>query len=465
MTDLSRQIVDAIIKGQDANAQKMFETAMSQSINRELDDMKVAVGQRIFTESVDTGYMPQKQSFSVEAIDTEGKPVKYNDNAYSARTVHKKAIDRGHQVVKVLDSEGHDVTDTAKTSSMYESKVEESIDQSFADWKANVASTYPKHANRIMHVAKPDGTISAQIPGKDRSFGVFDPKKGSGEVLTEAVDFNNPLINTAYDWHGGQSSPLYSFASTGGVVHSEDHRENLKHELDANITDAKTRETEGDSEYKGETSKLQALKDHISSVPVKHSLSESTSVNDDLPENSYDNFEHHLSNSSNPNATKEHLDAAIQHPHPYIRMKAAENPNATKEHIDKALTDTNSSVRIAAATNKNATKEHLDKALKDTNSSVRIAAATNPNASKSQIINAFNDKYSHPRYVAKGMNLAEDTATGDMAAQIADQKRQEKEAEDAEKAHQASTEKAPTLQDVVSILGNTVSVADTGVAK
>lgn len=31
------------------------------------------------------------------------------------------------------------------------------------------------------------------------------------------------LIDVAFSWHGGQSSPLYSFASTR-TVHSEEHR-------------------------------------------------------------------------------------------------------------------------------------------------------------------------------------------------------------------------------------------------
>ena len=39
------------------------------------------------------------------------------------------------------------------------------------------------------------------------------------------------IIQTAYDWHGGQDSALYSFASTGGVVWSEDHRRNLIGEI------------------------------------------------------------------------------------------------------------------------------------------------------------------------------------------------------------------------------------------
>ena len=40
------------------------------------------------------------------------------------------------------------------------------------------------------------------------------------------------IVQTAYAWHGGQSSALYSFASTGGVVWSEDHRRGLLVEVD-----------------------------------------------------------------------------------------------------------------------------------------------------------------------------------------------------------------------------------------
>ena len=39
------------------------------------------------------------------------------------------------------------------------------------------------------------------------------------------------LVLTAFDHHGGQNSPLYSFASCGGVVHDETHREQLIKEL------------------------------------------------------------------------------------------------------------------------------------------------------------------------------------------------------------------------------------------
>jgi hypothetical protein len=36
---------------------------------------------------------------------------------------------------------------------------------------------------------------------------------------------------TAYEWHGGQFSPLYSFASTECAVYSESHRSDLNYEI------------------------------------------------------------------------------------------------------------------------------------------------------------------------------------------------------------------------------------------
>ena len=39
----------------------------------------------------------------------------------------------------------------------------------------------------------------------------------------------------AYEWHGGGGSSLYQFASTGGKVHSEEHRQDLVSEIEKNI--------------------------------------------------------------------------------------------------------------------------------------------------------------------------------------------------------------------------------------
>ena len=56
------------------------------------------------------------------------------------------------------------------------------------------------------------------------------------------------------------------------------------------------------------------------------------------------------------------------------RAVAIQHPNATKEHIDKALNDTNPFVRDAVIEHPKATKEHLDKALNDRDLSIRRAA-------------------------------------------------------------------------------------------
>jgi hypothetical protein len=42
----------------------------------------------------------------------------------------------------------------------------------------------------------------------------------------------SPIRLTAYEWHGGGSSPLYSFASCGGLVHDEEHRQRLYVEIE-----------------------------------------------------------------------------------------------------------------------------------------------------------------------------------------------------------------------------------------
>lgn len=50
------------------------------------------------------------------------------------------------------------------------------------------------------------------------------------EALGGVEDKRN-FVELAYDWHGGQNSPLYSYASTGGTVHNRDHAVGLLHEL------------------------------------------------------------------------------------------------------------------------------------------------------------------------------------------------------------------------------------------
>jgi hypothetical protein len=101
-----------------------------------------------------------------------------------------------------------------------------------------------------------------------------------------------------------------------------------------------------------------------------------------------------------PNASKEHIDHALDDEREDVRMAAISHPNATKAHINHALNDDDYEVRQAAVSNKNATSEHIDKALNDKSGMVRMAAAAHPNASSKHIDKALNDKSEHVRHVA-----------------------------------------------------------------
>jgi len=69
----------------------------------------------------------------------------------------------------------------------------------------------------------------------------------------------------AYGWHGGQSSPLYSFASTG-KIHGPEHRHGLLREIDSSLNHP-DKHTLWDA---GELRELQSLRSHLAIAPDKH---------------------------------------------------------------------------------------------------------------------------------------------------------------------------------------------------
>lgn len=83
-------------------------------------------------------------------------------------------------------------------------------------------------------------------------------------------------VSTAYSWHGGQNSALYSFASTGGIVHNEGHRNSLIGEINGNLHTIEKNPTV--KEYQGEAEKLNALKDFIKTAPTKIAESAETLI-------------------------------------------------------------------------------------------------------------------------------------------------------------------------------------------
>lgn len=76
--------------------------------------------------------------------------------------------------------------------------------------------------------------------------------------ITEASD-NDKYKLIASDWHGGQSSPLYSYSSTGKVW-SETHRNELVGEIESNIKNKYT--------DKKEIKRLESLKKHIQKFKI-----------------------------------------------------------------------------------------------------------------------------------------------------------------------------------------------------
>ena len=58
--------------------------------------------------------------------------------------------------------------------------------QALDSWKKEVLQAYPQYAGKIKFLGR-DGQVSAEIPGLDRSFGVFDLDTETGEVLGESA--------------------------------------------------------------------------------------------------------------------------------------------------------------------------------------------------------------------------------------------------------------------------------------
>lgn len=65
---------------------------------------------------------------------------------------------------------------------------EPEVHQDFEQWQNAVKNAHPEHAARLKFKGRIEGgkdTISAEIPGHDRSFGVWDHDEGKGYVLKE----------------------------------------------------------------------------------------------------------------------------------------------------------------------------------------------------------------------------------------------------------------------------------------
>lgn len=345
---LSREVVTAIMAGNEQQASKIFERAMAYSLQTQLEDYKAAVGAKMF-ESVDEiggEFMPVKRDFTIHAIDPskkserfpEGEPVQYKTNSYSPRTAYKNAVSHGHIVSKVVDPVGNEVTNDAKVG------LNESM---------RIVS---KHGEGEKHTAK---------VYKDTDWGEYRVKFfKDGKHVGEDADYHTDDLDDAKDT---AESQLTRYKSSAGIKESIDD--------------------------------VIKVADYI-----KNDKNGARNLND---------ASHVIDNDT---------------------MKKNYQETSKYDRVNKSDTSAYSAISHANSLNK-------------TSGSLQ---GTNVNVSN-QIEDTKN-------------KIVEDTAVGNLDAKLTAQRRAEKDQEDTEKAQESAKAKAPTINDVVSVLGNTVSVADTSAA-
>lgn len=77
---------------------------------------------------------------------------------------------------------------TMKFSDYLKESSKPEVHKDFEQWQNAVKNAHPEHAAHLKFKGRIEGgkdTISAEIPGHDRSFGVWDHDEGKGYVLKE----------------------------------------------------------------------------------------------------------------------------------------------------------------------------------------------------------------------------------------------------------------------------------------
>ena len=80
--------------------------------------------------------------------------------------------------------------DKLQNDTLAASKLHEQAYTDFEDWKKAVLASYPTYASKMKFKGRVEAgkdTVSAEVPGVDRSFGVWDSDKEKGVVLSESL--------------------------------------------------------------------------------------------------------------------------------------------------------------------------------------------------------------------------------------------------------------------------------------
>jgi hypothetical protein len=127
------------------------------------------------------GYALHQKGDSYTISDTAG-----NELAYLTATEMDKLIDDGKkylETTKVVE----------ETSILKIAEMKMSVDKKYANfdtWKKAVMAHHPQVSSKLRWHGRVEGgksTISAEVPGQDRSYGVWDSDKNVGVVLEQSV--------------------------------------------------------------------------------------------------------------------------------------------------------------------------------------------------------------------------------------------------------------------------------------
>jgi hypothetical protein len=116
--------------------------------------------------------------------------------------------------------------------------------------------------------------------------------------------------------------------------------------------------------------------------------------------------------ASNPNATKAHLDKAINDPEEMVRKNAAYNPNLNSGHLSKLIDDHSETVRVAAVHHPNLTARHISMSLNNEmhpegSRAVLANLAAHKNLNSSHIDRMLNhDSASVRRYAIRSLSAS-----------------------------------------------------------
>ena len=113
--------------------------------------------------------------------------------------------------------------------------VKEEAFTDFDDWKQAVLNSYPQQAKKIKFKGRMEGdkdTISAEIPGEDRCFGVWDQDKEKGVVLSEAIKSSE--LKKAQAYFNRNADADMDYEDIIDMLTSEDFSEEIANEVALN---------------------------------------------------------------------------------------------------------------------------------------------------------------------------------------------------------------------------------------